>query len=191
MKVIAVSGIWFRSVPTRYLSNPLGFVHSFAALSRYSAGKGHYPLLYLGPDRFTALLEYRALVQIPGHTGLPRLLPTGLAGSVAVVPVTVKLNAVIDLGDPGTRTQTVQELTGNWRAYPLLSAGGSVPQVRSRSSTAPTQDLGVKLAARRLSSKCEAFLAPSAVRPQVCNLVVFPDQVTISYTPLRIAVSVP
>ena len=187
MNAVPVSGIWFRAVPTRHRSNPLGFAHTLKAPSRYSAGKGNYPLLYLAPDRVTALLEYRALVQIPGWPGPLR---TGLASSVVVFPVTVHLSTVIDLGDPGTRRQplqgarrhSVQELTGDWRTYPLRGPNRHVGEVRSNRSTAPTQDLGAALS----GLNCEAFLAPSAVQPQICNLVVFPNHVTVSYNPLKI-----
>lgn len=176
---------------TRYLTNPLGFDHTPGAPSRYNAGHGEYPMLYLAPDPVTALLECRALVRVPGRSGRPGLLPTGSAVSITVVPVTVRLKTVIDLGDPGTRTHnTVQELTGDWRMYPFLPASGSFPQARSRRRTAPTQDLGAALEKLQQPSKCEAFLAPSAVRPETCNLVVFPHRVTISYDPLQI-VSVP
>ena len=187
MKAIQVSGDWFRAVSTRYRSNPLGFAHTFKAPSRYSAGKGRYPLLYLAPNRLTALLEYRALVRIPGRLGL---LPTGLASSVVVFPVTVNLKTVIDLGNPDTRRQpvqgarrhSVQELTGDWRTYTLRQPSRPGAPVHSNWSTAPTQDLGASLS----GLSCEAFLAPSAVHPQFCNLVVFPDCVTVSYNPLKI-----
>lgn len=56
MKTSPVPGAWFRAVPTRYRRNPLVFAHRYTAPSRYGAGKGHYPLLYLAPDR---LLNYR------------------------------------------------------------------------------------------------------------------------------------
>ena len=191
MNAISVSRTWFRAVQTRYLSNPLGFDHTPVAPSRYNAGDGRYPMLYLAPDPVTALLECRAFVRVPGRAGQPGLLPTGLAVSVTVLPVDVNLKAVIDLGDPGTRSHTVQELTGDWRAYPFLSTGGSFPQVRSGRDTAPTQDLGAALEKLQLPSQaqCEAFLAPSAVRPKISNLVVFPNRVTISYNPLQIVSS--
>ena len=101
MKPTPVSDTWFRAVQTRYLSNPLGFAHTPAASSRYNAGNGQYPILYLAPDPVTALLECRALVRVPGRPGL---LPTGLAVTVTELPVAVSLKTVIDLGDPGTRT---------------------------------------------------------------------------------------
>ena len=66
MKTSPVPGVWFRAVPTWHRSNPLGFDHTFTAPSRYSAGKGHYPLLYLAPDR---LLNYRR----PKTSSLPVL----------------------------------------------------------------------------------------------------------------------
>ena len=189
MKANHVSSTWFRAVQTRYLSNPLGFAHTPVAPSRYNAGNGQYPILYLAPDPVTALLEWRAFVRIPGRPGL---LPTGLAVSVTVVPVGVNLKTVIDLGDPGSRGHTVQELTGDWRTYSSPSTGGSFLRVRTGRRTAPTQDLGAALKKLQLPSQlqCEAFLAPFAVRPERCNLVVFPDRVTITYDPLQI-VSVP
>lgn len=189
LPTVPVGATWFRAVPKRFRHNPLGFVHTLNVPSRYSAGNGQYPLLYLACDRLTALLEYRALVRIPG---LPTILPTSLASSASVFPVTVQLNHVIDLGDPSVRSQTVQALTGDWREYPWRPPSGPIPEVRSQSSTAPTQGLGAhlnNLATGPQSSalKWEAFLAPSAVRPRFCNLIVFPSRVNISYNPLQIA----
>lgn len=192
MNASPVSSTWFRAVQTQYVSNPLGFAHTPTTPSRYNAGKGQYPLLYLAPDPLTAILEQRAFVRLPGLPGRLGLLPTGSAASVVVFPVDVDLKTVIDLGDPGTRSHTVQELTGDWRTYPLLPAGGSFPRVRSSRGIAPTQDLGITLRSWQApaGSHCEAFLAPSAVQPEISNLVVFPDRVTMSSSPLQI-VSVP
>lgn len=78
------SSTWFRAVQTQYPSNPLGFAHTPATPSRYSAGTGQYPLLYLAPDPLTALLEHRAFVRLPGLPGRLGLLPTGSAASVVV-----------------------------------------------------------------------------------------------------------
>lgn len=201
LRPVPVEGTWFRAVARAYMLDPLGFAHTPTVPSRYNAGKGQYPLLYLAPDELTALLEYRALV--PKQLGI---LPPGSARSVLIFRVEVRLRTVIDLGDPETRSlmpralrtmqasplvqasPTVQGLTGDWQEYQRSRAEGSWPAVRSVASTAPTQKLGAALASVHQASglKWEAFLAPSAVRPQCCNLVVFPDRLIMSRDPLKI-----
>lgn len=123
-----VSRTWFRAVQTRYLRKPLDFAHTATATSRYNKGNRRYPLLYLAPDPLTALLEHRAFVRLPGLPGQLGLLPTGSAASILVFPVDVDPKTVIDLANPGTSNHTMQELTGDWRNYPLLPTGGSFPR---------------------------------------------------------------
>ena len=80
---------------------------------------------------------------------------------------------VVDLGDPRSRQHiltSVQELTGNWRAYPDRNSRGPLHTVRSNTTIAPTQQLGTRLAARNIAG----FLTPSTHNPTTSNLVVFP-----------------
>ena len=108
LPTVPVGATWFRAVPNRFQRNPLGFVHPLNVPSRYSAGNGRYPLLYLACDRLTALFGHRVLVRI---AGLPSILPTSLASSTSVLPSIAQLNHVIHLGDPPTGSQTVLKPT--------------------------------------------------------------------------------
>ncbi len=107
--------------------------------------------------------------------------------SYVVFPVNVTLGAIIDFGDPSQRRSVsagVQELTGDWLSYPNLGGSGAIPATRSNRQTAPTQDLRDTL--QKSFPSIEGFLSPSAKRPEVTNLVLFPDRVNIDAKALRI-----
>ena len=94
-----------------------------------------------------------------------------------VFPVKVDGIDVVDLGDVAERAHlgtSVQELTGDWRAYPVRGPAGSLPRVRSRVQVAPTQELGESL---HTDCRVAGLLAPSAYDARVSNLVVFAGKV--------------
>lgn len=143
-----------------------------------------FPMLYFAPDRFTALLEMRALILA---SGFGRPLRIRAASSYAVVLVKLLLNSIIDFSDARQRaliSTSVQELTGDWRTYGHHPSSGHVSTVRSNLAAAHTQALGQALYLSR--PDIEGFLASSAVRPTVSNLIVFPDRLLIDQRRLSI-----
>lgn len=171
------SSIWYRAVPAAFSKTPLGYQHSSTSASRFSSGAGSYPTLYFAPDPLTALLEVQALVRVM-HA--PNLRPILQPNSYVVFPVNLTLGAIVDFGDPSQHRNAganVQELTGDWLSYPNLGSGGGIPVTRSNRQTAPTQELRDTL--QKSFPVIEGFLSPSAKRPEVTNLVLFPDRVNI------------
>ena len=170
---------WYRAVSRSHARAPLAWGHSCTAKSRFKEAKASFPVLYLAPDRSTALLEVRALL---GH---PR------AGSITHVPgrwhvarVHVRLDRIADLRTETERARiqtTIQELTGDWVNYAVRTA--SSPDVAS-TPPAPTQQLGEDL---YRMTPCQGFLTPSARNSTLPNLVVFPDRVRIDHDTLAIA----
>ena len=127
----------------------------------------------------------QALVRVMQAPNLRQVLQPS---SYVVFPVRVTLGAIVDFGDPSQRRNTganLQELTGDWLSYPNLGSGGGIPATRSHRQTAPTQELCDML--QKSSPVIEGFLSPSAKRPEVTNLVLFPDRVDIDIRNLRIA----
>ena len=176
--------LWYRAVLPLYWRDPLGYNHTYKKPSRFSAGKGAYPLLYLAPDPITALLEVQALIRLAKFYLRP---PSRAVPSYGVFSVRVNIKTAMDFGDPSLRQfarYTAQELTGDWRTYVLRNPLGPSPQVRSATKIAPTQALGNSLAKAR--PDLEGFLSPSAVRPTVSNLVLFPDRLSIDSRNLTI-----
>lgn len=170
---------WYRAVSITHARTPLAWGHSWTSKSRFKQAKASFPLLYLAPDRFTALLEVRALL---GH---PR---TGAAvrgtGRWHVARVKVRLDHVADLrtGTELARIRTtVQELTGDWMDYAVRT-----PSSFDVSSTppAPTQQLGEDL--YRMTC-CQGFLTPSSRNSILPIWVVFPDRLSIDHDILTIA----
>ena len=113
---------------------------------------------------------------------MARTMHSPLPVSVAVhkywvFPVEVDGIDVVDLGDAAERAHirtSAQELTGDWRAYPVRGASGSLPWVRSHVQVAPTQELGESL---HTDCRVAGLLAPSAYDAWVSNLIVFVDKV--------------
>src|SRR5438128_307587 len=65
---ISKSKLWYRAVPTRYLSAPLATAHTATVSSRFSSGTPTSPrhrTLYAAEDRVVALLEAGALLGTP------------------------------------------------------------------------------------------------------------------------------
>lgn len=172
----AVNGTWYRVVPANYARSLLGHAHTYSSPSRFNKGTGIYPMLYLAPNPLTAMLEFRALARVPGVSGFLAIKPRH---SFALFKVSVSLQSVVDFGCPkqrGTLSTSVQEMTGDWRDY-LVRRKQGIPGVRSNRLSAPTHRLGKALNSK--PRRIEGFLAPSAVNPAVCNLVIFPDRVAI------------
>ena len=162
---------WYRAVSTAHAREPLAWRHTYTSTGRFKQAKAIFPLLYLAPDEFTALLEVRSLL---GH---PRSGSTVRGpGSWHVVQVNVRLDRVVDLRTTSERTRietTVQELTGDWEDYAVRT--NASPDVSSN-PPAPTQKLGESL---YQLTNCQGFLTPSARNSILPNLVVFPDRVGI------------
>ena len=175
--------IWYRVVAACYAQDPLYYAHTRNRASRFNAGTGTHSMLYLAPDPLTALLEFRALARVPG---ISRLLMIKPPHSYALFGVSVSLQDVCDLGcskQRGAVSTSVQEVTGDWRDY-LSSRRQVIPSVRSNQLSAPTHRLGEALYSK--ASRIEGFLAPSAVNPKVCNLVIFPSRVDIDHSAMTI-----
>ena len=170
---------WYRVVPISYAGKPLAWRHTYTKKTRFKEATVSFPLLYLAPDRFTALLEVRAFL---GH---PRMRPiVFMTGHWHVARVDVRLDHVADLRTLSERAKiqtTVQELTGDWVDYANRTV--SSPDVSS-TPPAPTQQLGEDL---YQIPRCQGFLAPSARNSIHPNLVVFPDRVSINHDTLTIA----
>lgn len=169
---------WYRAVAPVYAGFPLAWGHTWTEKSRFKRAGSRYPILYLAPDRFTALLEVRGLL---GHPQSGPIMP--VSGSWHIVRVTVHLDRVVDFRTPGQRATiptTVQELTGDWVDYGNRFAASS--EIKSN-PPAPTQTLGEALYQH---PNCQGFLTPSAKNPVLPNLVIFPDRVSIDQSALTI-----
>ena len=169
---------WYRAVPASHARDPLEWGHSYRSKSRFKQAKSRFPLLYLAPDRLTALLEVRGLL------GNPRSRPIVFgAGRWHIAKVTVRLDRVVDLrttSERATVPTTVQELTGDWEDYAART--NASPEVSSI-PPAPTQEIGESL---YQLPNCQGFLTPSARNSILPNLVVFPDRVSIDRGALTI-----
>jgi RES domain-containing protein len=102
-------GTWLRAMRLKYASDPLGRRRPIVA-GRFNLAGGAR-VLYLGDSHVTCLHEVQAF-------GIP-------FNAVAVVPVTVSLQAVLDLADPAIvdRLHTTRdELALNFRLRPQPTA---------------------------------------------------------------------
>ena len=101
---------WYRAVSISHAGMPLAWRHSYTGKTRFKEARASFPLLYLAPDRFTALLEVRAFLGHPRTRSIARM-----SGRWHVARVDVRLDHVADLRTTNERAQiqtTVQELTG-------------------------------------------------------------------------------
>lgn len=170
---------WYRAVSISHSGKPLAWRHTYTVTSRFKESGASFPLLYLAPDRFTALLEVRALLGHPRTGTIVRM-----TGSWHVARVKVRLDHVADLRTTSGRARirtTVQELTGDWVDYESRTDDSA--DVASM-PPAPTQRLGESL---YRMPRCQGFLTPSARNSIVPNLVVFPDRVSIDHNAMTIA----
>lgn len=162
---------WYRTVRDKYAGQPLDWEHTRYHGSRFKRSDARFSILYFAPDDSTALLEARGLLSHLPQGGVP-----GRSKPWSTVPVTVRLDRVVDLRTTAERKQiatTVQELTGDWVDYAYRTA--STPEVSS-TPPAPTQELGEAL---YYKTDCQGFLSPSSKNSMLPNLVVFPDRVSI------------
>ncbi len=166
-------GTWIRALHPRHLANPLGTAHTPTHATRFNPGTVPDPgfeILYLAENASVALFEVQALLgsAYPGAAFVPN--PAG--GPWTLIDVQVDLQAVVDLTRRTSHNlieTSVQELTGDWRAYrlrrPSRLCGGRY------GSDVPTQSLGRRLARIR---GVEGFLSYSAPVATQRNLMIFP-----------------
>lgn len=166
-------GTWIRALHPRYVANPLGTVHTTTHATRFNPGTPADPafeILYLAEDASVALFEVQALLgsAYPGAAFVPN--PAG--GAWSLIDVQVNLQAIVDFTQLASchRVGTsVQELTGDWRAYtlrrPARLRGGM------HGSDVPTQKLGRRLERIR---GLEGFLSYSARVATRRILMLFP-----------------
>jgi hypothetical protein len=168
-----LQGTWIRALHPRYLANPLGTAHSPTHATRFNPGTAADPgfeILYLAEDATVALFEVQALLgsAYPGAAFVPN--PAG--GPWTLIDVQVDLQAVVDFARLTSRDlieTSVQELTGDWRAYALCRPNR--PRGGMRGSDVPTQLLGRRLERTR---GVEGFLSYSARVATQRNLMIFP-----------------
>ena len=144
-------------------------------MSRFCSAAATHHLIYLAPVPLHALLEVQALVR-SFHAPFPIAVAPH---KYVVFAVSVNSIDVVDLGDHVQRwaiAGSAQELTGDWRAYPLRGPTGTHGDVRSNRRAAPTQELGARL---HQAPGIAGFLAPSAYDARFSNLVVFPDKISV------------
>ena len=164
--------MWYRAIPTIFLSTALSVAHSRTVPGRFNDGSlaaPSFPVLYLAEDPVLALFEVQALFGSPAPGGIvpnPKI-------AVASLNVDVILHEVADLTDLYEQSifdTNVQEITGDWRGFKLRNPSMSVPLP---TGTAPTQELGAALYA---IPNLEGFLTVSAKLSYQQILVVFPDK---------------
>ncbi len=166
-------GTWIRTLHPKHAAHPLATAHTRTHPTRFNPGTPADPgfeILYLAEDVTVALFEVQALLGsvYPGANHVPN--PAG--GAWVTINVQVDLQAVVDftrLTSRGLIETSVQELTGDWLAYALRSAG----RVRGgvNGSDVPTQKLGRRLARFR---HLEGFVSYSAKVATRRNLMIFP-----------------
>lgn len=136
--------------------NPLSTAHTPTHASRFNPGTPADPafeILYLAEDATLALFEVQALLgsAYPGGTFVPN--PAG--GTWTLMDVEVDLQAVVDFTRLNSRKRietSVQELTGDWRAYALRTPAR--PRGGVHGSDVPTQQLGRRLEKIRGLDSC-------------------------------------
>jgi len=166
-------GTWFRALHPRHLANPLGTAHTRTHATRFNPGTVADPafeILYLAEDNTVALFEVQALLgsAYPGAVFVPN--PAG--GPWTLLNVTVRLQAVVDFTRPASHNlikTSIQELTGDWRAYALRRPNRQRGGVHG--SDVPTQLLGRRLERIR---GVEGFLSYSARVATRRTLMIFP-----------------
>ncbi len=168
-------GTWIRSLHPKYLPNPLGTAHTPTHATRFNPGTPADPafeVLYLAETDTVALFEVQALLgsAYPGAAFVPN--PAG--GPWTLLQVEVHLKAIVDFTKIASRNlidTSVQELTGDWRAYALRNPYRLRGGVNK--SDVPTQLLGYKL---ERTPGIEGFLSYSAPVATLRNLMIFPKK---------------
>jgi hypothetical protein len=166
-------GVWIRALHPNFLANPLSTAHAPTHATRFNPGTVADPgfeILYLAENALVARFEVQALLgsAYPGAAFVPN--PAGVQWTL--LQVQVDLNSVVDFTRLNARNlidTSVQELTGDWRAFALRNphrARGGI-----HGSDVPTQMLGRRLARIR---GVEGFLCYSARIATQRNLMIFP-----------------
>jgi hypothetical protein len=159
----------------KYLANPLATAHTRTHPTRFNPGTPPDPafeILYLAEDAVVALFEVQALLG-SAYAGAAFVAnPAG--GPWTTLDVQVNLQAVADLTRSSSLAiidSSVQELTGDWRAYALRHPAR--PRGGTNGSDVPTQRLGRQLV--RVPG-VEGFLSYSARVATRRILMIFPGQ---------------
>jgi hypothetical protein len=169
----ALTGTWIRALHPKYLANPLGTAHTTTHATRFNPGTPGDPafeILYLAGAATVALFEVQALLG-SAYSGAA-FVPNPAGGSWTLIDVQVNLQAIVDFTQLASRLRiqtTVQELTGDWRAYALRRP--TRPRGGIHGSDVPTQLLGRRL--ERLRG-LEGFLSYSSRIATRRNLMIFP-----------------
>ena len=152
---------WWRSVPPnrQWVNGPPPVSTD---PTRFNPGHDVLHLLYFASDPLVARFEARDLLgqffgkHVPAselrHVIVEYAINPG--EQIAICDASETRLPIIDT--------TVQEMTGEWRAYPFGAAN------------APTQDLAVAIYHR--ADKPKGLIAPSARNPCTNNLILFPDR---------------
>jgi hypothetical protein len=131
--------------------------------------KQQFECLYFADDVLPAQFEVGAMLGDPSPGGH---LPHPRHSHFVTLNVLIILRDVIDLTDEATAqvplATTVQELTGDWKAYEIRNSSTPVSGPRG---IAPTQALGKALSATGV----EGFRSISARVPYHKTLTVFPS----------------
>jgi hypothetical protein len=167
-----LSGFWYRAIQPQFWATSLATAHTLTIPSRFGAGTPNRPgfeLLYLAEDHQVALFEVQALL---GSAFPPGPIVPNPAQPWVIINVSVTLSGVANLCLRRERRvvdTTVQELTGDWRAYRIRNAKYA-PHAPYWSDV-PTQRLGAGL---NVVPDLEGFTTYSSRVPTRRNLVVFP-----------------
>jgi RES domain-containing protein len=170
-----LTGTWVRALHPKYLANPLSTAHTRTHATRFNPGTPADPafgILYLAENATVALFEVQALL----GSAYPRaaFVPSPAGGAWSLIDVQVNLQAVVDLSQRASRSlieTSVQELTGDWRAYSLRRPARLRGGIHG--SDVPTQLLGRRLERIR---GLEGFLSYSARIATRRNLMIFPHK---------------
>jgi hypothetical protein len=106
---------WYRAIATKHWRTALKTDHTAQTTTRFNPGmvaKRPFEILYLAENQTVALYEVGALFG-PPH----RPISDPDKSKMVPIDVTVRLQSVADLTDPGQQAMletSVQELTGNW-----------------------------------------------------------------------------
>ena len=168
-----LQGTWIRALHPNYVANPLGTAHAPTHATRFNPGTAADPgfeILYLAENALVARFEVQALLgsTYPGEAFVPN--PAGVHWTL--LDVEVDLQAVVDFTRLNARNlieTSVQELTGDWRAYGLRNPHRLRGGING--SDVPTQMLGRRLERVR---GVEGFLCHSARIATRRNLMIFP-----------------
>jgi hypothetical protein len=171
---IAISGIWWRSIQTRFIKTPLQTKHTKTATGRFHYGTKQNPgweVIYLSENHFVSQFEVDLILgsATPGQTFVPN--PSAIGWSF--FPVTVNASSIVDLTSPAEIAKietSIQELTGDWKGYEFRPFHPLQKGVRP---IAPTQHLAYEMEKTGLF---EGLLTWSSRIPDRKNLVLFPKQ---------------